>query len=185
MFYSNLKQINPKISNSKAFSFKKNLFFCILLLSNTEVRGFRILFNKPARGQNTNNNASTSKNTTHMLFTYKYNIFKHLSSIIVTKPIFIAEYINLFWQQQWVYEWVSSYRSLKKIPIFLKKTNFIDIANINLFNIYHYYSSPFKLKKKKSQKRKKTIPKNKFSTGLAFGFNFIFGKQLQIVDKYK
>jgi hypothetical protein len=96
MFYSSTKLIAPKLFNHKNLSSKKNLFFCILLLSNTETRGFRILFNKPARGQGTNNNGSTAKNTTHMLFTYKYNIFKQLSSTPLTKPIFVSEYVNLF-----------------------------------------------------------------------------------------
>lgn len=154
------------------------------MLSNTEVRGFRIIFQKPVNGQLTNSNASTVKNNTHLLFTYKYNIYKYLIGGSLTKPLFLSEYINLFWQQQWVYEWASSYKFLKKIPVYLKKTNFIDIPNITLFNIYHYYNSPFKLKKKNSQKRKKTIPKNKFSTGLMFGFNIVFAKQLQIITKY-
>lgn len=185
MYHFNHIPFYPKTSNlTNTFLKKKNLFFCILLLSNTEVRGFRIIFQKPVNGQLTNSNASTIKNNTHLLFNYKYNVFKKLIGLNLTKPLFLAEYINLFWQQQWVYEWVSSYKFLKKLPIYLQKTNFIDIPNITLFNIYHYYNSPFKLKKKNSQKRKKTIPKNKFTTGLVFGFNIIFSKQLQIISKY-
>lgn len=185
MFLTNYSSNYPKIlQNTNLFLKKKNLFFCILLLANTEVRGFRIIFHKPVNGQLTNSNASTARNHSHTLFTYKYNTYRTITNGLLTKPIFLAEYVNLFWQQQWVYEWVSSYKSLKKIPIYLKKTNFIDIVNINLFNIYHYYNSPFKLKKKNSQKRKKTIPKNKFATGLMFGFNIVFAKQLQTTSKY-
>jgi hypothetical protein len=99
----------------------------------------------------------------------------------ITKPIFIAEYVNLFWQHQWVFEWVSSFQKLRKLPLYIKKTNFIDIQSMNRFLVYHHYNNPFKRSKKTSQKRKKVIPKNKYSSGFPFGFSIIFKKQLMIV----
>lgn len=97
MFCTSTTPLYPKLtSNTNVFLKKKNLFFCILLLSNTEIRGFRIIFQKPVNGQLTNSNASTVKNNTHLLFNYKYNIYKQLAGSGLTKPIFLAEYINLF-----------------------------------------------------------------------------------------
>lgn len=97
MFCTNTISTYPKtIISPHNFFKKKNLFFCLLLLHNTEIRGFRIIFHKPVNGQLTNSNAATAKNNTHLLFNYKYNMWKQLAVIPFTKPIFIAEYVNLF-----------------------------------------------------------------------------------------
>jgi hypothetical protein len=97
MFITNIQPNYPKnMPNIKLSHKKRNLFYCILLLSNTEIRGFRIIFHKPVNGQLTNSNASTAKNNTHQLFTYKYNTYKHVTGMFLTKPLFLAEYINLF-----------------------------------------------------------------------------------------
>ena len=93
---NNLSKYPKNISHTKLLQKKKNLFYCILLLSNTEIRGFRIIFHKPVNGQLTNSNASTAKNNTHHLFTYKYNTYRHVTGMFLTKPLFLAEYINLF-----------------------------------------------------------------------------------------
>ena len=122
----------------------------------------------------------TQKKKKHLLFLYKYNKFNKILDYKISQNIFLAEYVNLFWQQQWVYEWVSSYKFLKRLPIYIRRTNFIDITRIINYNIYHFYNNPFK--KKKKQIKKKTLPKNKFSTGFLFGFSFHFKKQLQNIN---
>lgn len=139
-----------------------------------------MLFSKPAKGQNTNSNGKTAKKLTHELFTFKYAVLKTYCHTL-TKPIFVAEYINLFWQHQWVFEWVSSYKKLKILPIYVRKTSFIDITSINRFYIYNFYNNPFKRQLRVTQKRKKVTPKNKYATGLPFGFSLKFKKQLNII----
>ena len=55
MFCTNTISTYPKtIISPQNFFKKKNLFFCLLLLHNTEIRGFRIIFHKPVNGQLTN-----------------------------------------------------------------------------------------------------------------------------------
>lgn len=71
---------------------------------------------------------------------------------------------------------------LKKLPLYIQKTNFIDITNINLYNIYNFYQNPFKKSVRKSQKRKKVIPKNKFATGYPFGFSISYATQLNNIN---
>lgn len=175
--YSNTHPISNKQHSNPSY-----LFFCLTLLHNTEVRGFKILFQKPVNGQQTNSNASTVRRQTHALYSYKFEKLAKIVSINLTKPIFIAEYVNLFWQHQWVYEWVSGYKNLQKLPIYVRRTNFIDIPNMNRYNIYNFYQNPFKRVNKQSHRRKKVIPKNKYATGYPFGFSFIYSKQLQTIN---
>lgn len=73
-----------------------SLFFILNILHSTEVRGFRIILQKPVNGQRTNSNMNTIKRLTSLLYQYKYNRLAGLSPINLTKPIFAAEYINLF-----------------------------------------------------------------------------------------
>lgn len=75
---------------------QSSLFHCLVLLHNTEVRGFRILFGKTVNGQRTGSNAQTAKSYTHNLYSYKYNVLNNLTTNSLTKPTFLAEYINLF-----------------------------------------------------------------------------------------
>lgn len=97
-------------SYSYNFPQKKNnlqlnsLYYCLTLLQNTEVRGFRSLFGQTVNGQRTNSNGSTASRTQSTLFRFKYGVMSSLSGSKITKPIFLAEYINLFWQHQWVFE---------------------------------------------------------------------------------
>lgn len=181
MKVSSLNTITP--SKNKANSNQnqtKFLYYCLSLLQSTETRGFRVIFGKPVNGQRTGSNAKTPKLNPHLLYQFKFKVLGNLLLTPQTKPTFLAEYVNLFWQQQWVYEWVSSYRTVNNLPIYIRKTNFIDIASIVDYNIYHYYSNPFTSAKKK-QRRKKIIPKNKFTTGLPFGFSAIYSNQLNII----
>lgn len=75
---------------------QKSLFFSLKILHNTEIRGFRVLFGKPANGQRTIANGKTAKNLLTSLYKFKFNSLKALSKIVLTKPIFIAEYVNLY-----------------------------------------------------------------------------------------
>lgn len=170
------KSVQKKHHHQTAF-----LYHCLYLLQSTEVRGFRILFGKPVRGQRTGSNAKTPQLQPHLLYHFKFMVLSNLFVATPTKPIFLAEYVNLFWQQQWVYEWVSSYRTVNNLPIYIRKTNFIDVASMVDYNIYHYYSNPFTSVKKK-QRRKKVIPKNKFTTGLPFGFSATYSAQLKSIN---
>lgn len=169
---SSVRYNRPK---STTAHLNNHLYYCLLLLTNTEVRGFRSLFGKPVNGQSTTSNARTCKTNQSALYRYKYQVLSKYNPKL-TQPIFIAEYVNLFWQQQWVFEWVSSYNQLKKLPVYLRNSNFIDISSMNRFLVYHQYHNPFK--GSSNQKRKKIIPKNKYSTGLQFGFSIKFAKQL-------
>lgn len=157
---------------------KNSLFWSLESVHNTEVRGFRVLFGKPVNGQKTTTNAQTCKSTRGVLYDFKFKYLNQALGGFLTKPIFLAEYINLFWQQQWLVEWLSSYKNLQWLPIYITKTNFIDIANINRFYIYHQYNNPFKKRVKSTQRRKKVIPKNKYSTGFKFGFSKKYLHQL-------
>lgn len=181
MKVSSLSYVKP--SYTTTFDHKKiHLFYCLTLLHNTEVRGFRILGGKPVNGQKTNCNAKTTKNNLHPLYSFKYKVMSSLVQSPLSKPNFLAEYISLFWQHQWVFEWVSNYRAVRHLPIYVRKTNFIDIAGLNRYHIYHSYKNPFKSKPKKSQKRKKVVPKNKYTSGLPFGFSITYAKQLAIIN---
>jgi hypothetical protein len=160
---------------------RSSLFFCLKILHNTQTQGFRVLFGKPVNGQRTICNGKTAKKQQSPLYSFKY---KHLNSLVsgkLTKPMFVAEYVNLYWQQQYTFEWVSSYKTISTLPIYLKKTNFIDVANLNNFYIYSSYNNPFKKNNKNKHKRKKTTPRNKFTTGLPFGFSLIYKKQLNSI----
>lgn len=66
------------------------------MLHNTEVRGFRIIFGKPVNGQKTNCNAQTAKRNQHVLYSFKYTYLAKMVGPVLTKPIFSAEYVNLF-----------------------------------------------------------------------------------------
>jgi len=167
----------PKLIKSKHTK-NISLYYCLNILHRTEVRGFYALFGKPVNGQRTGSNAKTAAKVPNQLYAYKYNLLKGNCGGLLTKPIFLSEYINLFWQQQWVFEWVSSYKLLKRLPVYLRKTQFIDIANISTYNMYSFYSNPFKSAGKLKQKRRKTIPKNKYPTGFIFGFSIIYKNQL-------
>lgn len=184
-----LKIYSNNISHNNLLYFKKNiipsflnnsveLFFSLVLFVGGSLRSYRSLFGYPCKGQRTWSNANTMRNTKSILFNYKYNKLKKLNKkITINKNILLGEYINLFWQQQWYYEWWSAYLKLKKIPFFLKKTNFIDINSLSNFNIYSFYKNP--LKKKKPHQKKKKQPKNKFTIGFPFGFSFKYTDQLK------
>ena len=70
------------------------------ILHNTEVRGFQIIFGKPVNGQRTASNAMTAKKQQTILYHYKYNQLRSAVGTYLTKPLFLSEYIMLFWQQQ-------------------------------------------------------------------------------------
>ena len=93
---SNKSYYPKKLQNKLPLLQQNTLYYCLLLLSNSEVRGFRIIFQKPVNGQRTSSNAHTSKQTAHILYSYKYNVLKNLVPFSLTKPLFLAEYINLF-----------------------------------------------------------------------------------------
>lgn len=185
------KHLSPylPIIKHKMFTFAKQHFDSEQLLSNslkalnsTETRGFKILLGKPVRGQKTNSNSSTTRKLIHPLCTFKQYYFKQLIGSHVNTSIFLAEYITLFWQQQWLSEWGSVYKQLKFIPVYLRKTNYIDIESINRYHIYHFYNNPFRAKVRSANKRKKVIPKNKFATGFTFGFSKVFAAQLNNIS---
>lgn len=171
----------PQISTVRGAN-TRALFYSLVLLHNTEVRGFRTLFGKPANGQRTSCNAQTAKRNKSALYDFKYSQLRAAAGPTLTQPIFTAEYVNLFWQHQWVFEWVPSYKALRYLPFYLRRTNFIDIPNMNRFHIYHQYQNPFKRNVRVKQRRKKVVPKNKFPTGFPFGFSITYKKQLQTIS---
>ena len=167
--------------NTKEQYNQRHLFFCLLLLGLTQVRGFRIIFGYPVNGQRTWSNANTAKRNNHILYKYKYSKFSQLASAqagTYQQSLLLAEYVNLFWQQQWLSEWLVSYRLIKMLPIYIRNTNYIDLGNINRFYIYSYYNNPFKVTKVKQNKKKRVLPKNKFSTGFTFGFSIIYSTKI-------
>lgn len=73
---------------------------------------------------------------------------------------------------------MSTAKALGRLPPYILKKNFIDIDSILRHNLYSHYKNPFKDKKKKSHRKKRTFPKNKYAAGFAFGFTYAFRKNL-------
>jgi len=160
-FYSPMLSINDIV-----------LFYSLLLTHGAHIRGFRAIIGLPCRGQRTWSNGKTAKKNHTVLYNYKYTKFKKVMRLRrLTRPIFLAEYINLFWYQQYFWEWVGVKRYLARAPIFARRRNFIDIYNINRLYIYNFYKDPNMRIKQKSHRKKKTVPKNKYATGFLFGFS--------------
>ena len=157
---------------------KKWIYYSLILFLSANVRAFRLLLGYPTRGQRTWSNASTNRNNSNVIYNLKFNKFsKFNKSIVPTKAIFLAEYINLFWQRQWFLEWFSVYKKLQFTPLHIKKNNLIDVQSVVSFNINHNYNYSLD-KKKKSHKRKRLFPKNKVSTGVPFFFSSIYKSNL-------
>lgn len=84
---------------------RKWLYYSLTLFVGTNVRAFRLLLGYPTRGQRTWSNASTNRNNNNMVYNLKFSKFgRHNQNITPTKAMFLAEYINLFWQRQWFLE---------------------------------------------------------------------------------
>lgn len=161
-YSSNLNPITVKIDEHKIYEnflyfleprFIKNkstLFLALSLFSGGSIQSFRVIFGLPARGQRTWSNARTSSRNNSLILNYKLNKFsKYNKKMYITKTTLLAEYVNLFWQQQFYQEWFAMKKHIKKIPIFKKKTNFIDTHSMANFNVFSVYNNPFKSVKKK------------------------------------
>lgn len=90
------KYANKFYNLSKNYD-KVNLYYCLLLLGTTQVRGFRTLFGYPVNGQRTWSNARTSKKKQELV-SYKWSVYTKLNqgNEKPTEVMFLAEYINLF-----------------------------------------------------------------------------------------
>lgn len=174
IFHKNFKnKLNPLFLKGE-----KWLYYSMILFVGVNVRAYRLLLGYPTRGQRTWSNAKTNRNLNSIIFNLKFNKFsKFNSSITSTKSIFLAEYINLFWQRQWFLEWFSVYKKLQYTPLHMKRNNLIDINSVLNFNINHNYKYNVN-QKKKSHKRKRLFPKNKVSTGVPFFFSSIYKSNL-------
>lgn len=157
-----------------------NLFYSLILLSIGAIRPFRTLIGLPANGQRTWSNGRGAKITPSVLYSAKYALFKRIiRPKMLGRSIFLAEYINLFWYNQFFWEWVSNQPLLSRLPIYVRRYSFIDIYNINRLYIYTSYHNSFKEGKKKHHRKKKNPPKNKFASGFQFGFSKKYNVMLQ------
>lgn len=165
------------IGNHVQFLRYQKLYTILQPLHNTEIKGFKIIFGKPVNGQRTGSNGKTAKKQQTSLFMFKFGNLQRCANYALPKTVFISEYVNLFWQQQFLPEWLSGFKKLRFLPLFIRKTNFVDISSMIRFHIYHFYKNPFKQKIKIKNKRKKVIPKNKIPIGFRFGFSKKYKKQ--------
>lgn len=154
------------------------IYYSMSLFVGANLRAYRLLFGYPSKGQRTWSNGLTNKNKINLIYNLKFNKFSKLhKSLDLTKSIFLAEYINLFWHKQWFLEWFSVYKKLQFTPLHIKKNNLVDIVSVNSFNINHNFKYNIN-RKKKSHKRKRVFPKNKVATGIPFFFSKVYSNKI-------
>ncbi len=161
-------------------SIKNRIIFNIYILDLLTIyRGWRHYKGLPVRGQRTWSNAWSVYRNNKILRDLKIKKSKIYYNNVPSKEAYIAytaEYVNLFWKNQWPIEWSLARKHLLRYdghPGSMK----IDLYSMSNYQVTH----PLKLQNM-SKKQKKSLNKNYFSLGFEPGFtkpllNSIFDKE--------
>ena len=159
-------------------SFNQLYLYNLLLIDYTNsYKTFRHLFNLPVNGQRTWGGGKSIKIMKSHLYNFKIKKFlKHTNS---NSMFFTAETINLLWKNQWLHEWLYSRKYEAKLPWYVKrKRKYVAISEMASRRVQSFFNHPFKNKKKKSHRKKKTINKNVLTTGFNYGFSYLYKNNL-------